>query len=126
MYQQDSFFDLSPLGQLGLAGISCALFALFLLLTWATLRRRSVLLRIPCALLLFYIFVWISPQVYFQYYHLIFDSLPTQWVIFPPPSPLKALEFMTLQGPENLSAHSQGLLGWCMLIAPNLWRGQGH
>lgn len=125
MYQQDSFFDLSALGQLGLVAISTALFAAALWIAWITLRARGLLLRIAGAFALLWLFVWLSPQVYYMYYYMIFPDLPLQWVIWPPPGPDKPLQMLFFQFRQNLSAHSQGLLGWCLFLipfAPALWR----
>ena len=118
MYSQDSFFDLTLWGRTGLVAISTVLFLLFFLGTWALLRSRPLWFRPPAALVIFWLFVWTSPQVYYQYYRLIIPDLPLQWVIWPPASPLVALDYLFFLGPQNLSAHSQGLLGWSLLAAP--------
>ena len=118
MYSQDSFFDLTPWGRTGLVAISTVLFLLTFFATRLLLRRQPAWLRPPAALLIFYLFVWVSPQVYYQYYRLIIPDLPLQWVIWPPENPRVALEYLFFQGPQNLSAHAQGLLGWSLLAAP--------
>lgn len=118
MYQNDSFFDLSPLGQIGLVGISTVLFFLVILAARALLMDRPVWLRVSGSLVIFWLFVWTSPQIYYQYYHLHFANLPHQWVISPFKNPAKAFNLLFFQGPQNLSAHSQGLLGWSLLAAP--------
>ena len=120
MYQQDSFFDLSLWERVGLLCISATLAILFLLATRALLRERPVWLRVAGALILFWIFVWVSPQVYYTYYRMIIPDLPLQWVIWPPPWPGKAVLMMAFSGPQNLSAHSQGILGWALVLAPFL------
>ena len=63
MYGQDSFFDLSPLGQAGLAGVSAGLFLIMVLGSWWLLRTRPVWARPVGSLVLFYAFVWVSPQI---------------------------------------------------------------
>ena len=118
MYQKDSFFDLSPWGQVGLVAISTFLFLLVLLAAWKLLKPRGSLIRIVGALVLFWLFVWLSPQVYYMYYWTYFPDLPMQWVIWPPPGPDKAVKMLFFQYRENLSAHSKGLLGWCLITAP--------
>jgi len=118
MYNQDSFFDLTPWGQVGLVCISATLFAIVFFSTRALLRNRPVWMKIGGALILFWLFVWMSPQVYYMYYRMIIPDLPLQWVIWPPESPLTALRYLVFQGPQNLSAHSQGLLGWSLIAAP--------
>ncbi len=123
MYAQDSFFDLSLWGRAGLLCLSATLFILFLFLARLLYRIPRLWPRILGSLLLFWIFVWVSPQIYYQYYHLLFEFLPDQWVIGWPPGPIKPLQFLTFQGPQNLSAHSQGVLGWCLLVVPLIQRG---
>lgn len=115
MYAQDSFFDLTLWGRIGLVGISTVLFALVVFAAWRLLRG-PVWFRISCALMLFWIFVWASPQVYYMYYRTIIPDLPLQWVIWPPPWPDQAARMLFFAGPQNLSAHSQGLLGWALLV----------
>ena len=118
MYSQDSFFDLSTLGQIGLLGISAALFVLALLAACTGLRKRGYGIRIAGAFVMFWLFVWLSPQVYYTYYWMIFPDLPVQWVVGPPPGPGKALNMLIFQYRATLSAHGQGILGWCLMIAP--------
>lgn len=124
MYNQDSFFDLNAWGQVGLVAISMVLFLLVLFTAWVMLKRHGALIRIGGALVLFWIFVWLSPQVYYMYYWMIFPDLPVQWVIWPPSGPDKAANMLLFQYRSNLSAHSQGVLGWCVIVAPfvsGLW-----
>lgn len=118
MYQQDSFFDLTPWGQVGLAGLSLVLFALSVIVTHLLLRRLPALGRVLGALVLFHIFVWVSPQIYYMYYRMVIPDLPLQWVIWSVPDATKALKMLVFQWRDNLSAHGQGILGWAMLIAP--------
>jgi len=115
MYQQDSFFDLSGWGQVGLACISLSLFLVMVFGTWALLRRQRMWVRIIGALFLFWLFVWASPQIYYQYYRVLIEGLPAQWVISPLRYPFRAIELLFAQGPSNLSAHSQGIMGWCLI-----------
>ncbi len=121
MYQNDSFFDLSFWERIGLVGISTTLAIVTLLLAWRLLRGGSVWLRVLGALALFWVFVWASPQVYYTYYRMIIPDLPLQWVIWPPASPAEAFRMLVFSGPQNLSAHSQGVLGWVLIITP--WIG---
>ena len=118
MYQKDSFFDLTSWGQVGLACISLTLFILMVFLAHRLLGPRPVWVRVLGALVLFYVFVWVSPQVYYMYYRMVIPDLPLQWVIWPPPEPTKALKMLVFQWRDNLSAHGQGVLGWGMLVAP--------
>jgi len=124
LYQQDSFFTLSGWGQVGLASISIALFALMVFSAWILLRRQDLLVRILGALFLFWLFVWMSPQVYYQYYRFLFDGLPAQWVISPFDDPFQTFKLLFWQGPSNLSAHSQGILGWSLIAVQFFKRPQ--
>ncbi|MEP2470200.1 MAG: hypothetical protein ABJH45_01360 [Paracoccaceae bacterium] len=117
MYTQDSFFDLSPLGQFGLACLSLTLFALVFAVARVVLWRRPAWLRVAGALGFFWAFVWLSPQVYYTYYWFLFTDLPVQWVIKPPVSVAKIIELLTFQGRQNLAAHGQALMGWALMGA---------
>lgn len=118
MYRHDSFFDLTPWGQVGLACLTVVLSLTVLLIARLSLRNRTVGLRILGSLSLFWLFVWLSPQIYYLYYRLIIEDLPLQWVIWPPPSVIEPLELLFFQGPHSLSAHGRGLLGWSLIVAP--------
>ena len=118
MYSQDSFFDLSFWERVGLVGISAMLATLTLLAAWVILRNRAPWLRILGALTLLWLFVWVSPQIYYTYYRMIIPDLPLQWVIWPPPGPGEALRMLIFSGPQNLSAHSQAVLGWALIALP--------
>ena len=69
-------------------------------------------------------FVWLSPQVYYVYYLMIFDGLPWQIVVRTPPGPGALVRLLAFQDKASLSAHGQAALGWAMLAAA-LWRGRG-
>ena len=119
MYESDSFFTLTGSGQVGLACLSLVLAVGMLALTLWLARGRA---RIMSAFGLFFLFVWLSPQVYYVYYRMIIDGLPQQWVIGAPRWG-EAFGYLTFTGPGSLSAHGQGLLGWLM-IGLALFRGK--
>jgi hypothetical protein len=74
MYDQDSFFTLGVLGQLGLLAISVSM---LIITTWAVMRIRAFwFTKLVIALIGFYLFVWLSPQIYYTYYLFIFDGSP--------------------------------------------------
>jgi len=118
MYRQDSFFDLTTWGQIGLACLSITLALVVFFAARRILKNQSVWIRVVGALVLFWLFIWVSPQIYYTYYLTIFPDLPLQWVIWPPESPTVAFQYLLFQGPHNLSAHSQGILGWSLILAP--------
>ena len=114
MYAEDSFYTLSGAGRIGLVLLSVCLSAAVLWLTWHLTTGRKILVRLGLGVLLFAGFVWLSPQAYYAYYLLLFDGLPLQNVIKPPPSPAQLIGLLTFNGPQTLSAHSLGLLGWAL------------
>ncbi len=120
MYDTDSFHTLSGLAQFGLLAVS-ATFAFALARTVrVTARGRHVFMRLAIWGLVFYLFIWLSPQGYYAYYMLIIDGLPRQWIIGTPTSLSEIAQFLTFTGPVTLSAHSLGILGWVLLILA-LW-----
>lgn len=120
MYLQDSFFDLSQWGRIGLVCISTFLFLSVFVITAKLLAKKPVWVKISGSLFIFWLFVWVSPQIYYMYYRTIFEDLPLQWVIWPIERSKVALEYLIFQGPQNLSAHSQALMGWALIAAPFL------
>lgn len=117
MFEQDSFFTLSGVGQLGLALLSCVFFLILLALNRKLARRRPLAVRIAVAALVFWAFVWLSPQVYYTYYLMIFDGLPVQVVIHQPPRLRTLAEILTFTHSHSLSSLGQTLLGWVLLIS---------
>ena len=118
MYQGDSFFTLSTGGQIGLAVLSGML--VFLAIGAVRLCRRKVAARAAApaiGLVLWWLFLWLSPQVYYLYYQLIFEDLPWQVVIGWPPGAVRLIELLTFQGNVTLSDHGVGALGWAMILA---------
>ena len=120
MYDGDSFFTLSALGQLGLALLSLFLGALTLWLAWLLGSGQGLVIRLCIAAFILILFVWLSPQIYYTYYMMLFDGLPIQSVIKSPPSPLALMKVLAFADRPTLSAHSKGLLGWTLLIAMGL------
>lgn len=119
MYEGDSFFTLTVAGRVGLVSISSCLALLWL---WAAyeMRRFPRIAAGACALALMWLFIWLSPQIYYMYYRLLFDDLPLQWVArWPEVSGF----FTTLlfRGRATLSAHSLALLGWVTISIAILW-----
>ena len=122
MYDGDSFFTLTLLQRVGLAGLSVVFALAALAITRVMTVLRPMLLRPPIWAVLFISFVWASPQGYYAYYRLIIDGLPAQSVIGDPPRPEALFALLTFRGPATLSAHSLGILGWAMLVVALLPR----
>ena len=116
MYAQDSFFTLSPAGQAGLAAVSLGLAGLAVWGAFVFARRQRWPLRLAVALIVFWNFLWLSPQIYYIYYWLIIEGLPLQWVLGAPPSPATILRLLTFGADATLSAHGQGVLGWALIL----------
>ena len=117
MYAGDSFYGLSAAGQgglmvlsslLALAAIACVL-ALFRL-------SKSLGLRMISALVVFWVFLWLSPQIYYLYYQITLDDLPWQIVIGGLPNPAALIELLLFGGPATLAGHAKGVLGWTLFI----------
>ncbi|MEO0547066.1 MAG: hypothetical protein AAF035_08965 [Pseudomonadota bacterium] len=116
LYDQDSFFTLSVAGRVGLVLLSATMAGLTLWLAWRWSRRKHILLRGLIGFGLFAAFEWLSPQVYYTYYLLLFETLETQWVIGPPPGLGTLFGLLTFTDNANLSFHSRGLLGWAVIL----------
>lgn len=116
-YGDDSFFALTLYGRIGLVILSTFLFVLMIILVRLVVTGWPLVVRLMLVLILLWLFMWLSPQIYYTYYGFLFDGLPRQWVIGEPPSLGMPLRVMTFTGPADLSHHSQGALGILMLFA---------
>ena len=118
MYEGDSFFTLSPAGQVGLAILSAVLAIGAVWIAWRLARRSGRVTRALIGLGVYMVFTWLSPQIYYAYYLMIFDGLPGQWVIKWPPEIATAVAEFTFTGRSSLGAHGRGILGWvCVLVS---------
>ena len=122
-YPNDSFFDLSFFGRLGVLSISGTLITLFaLFVVW---KSRKVLamaskqaisswfvLVIDCVLglALFGTLHALSPQAFYQFYHLIYPGLPNQIVVKTLFDYEGMMTFAALSTSGNLSQHLSGLV----------------
>ncbi|WP_306115165.1 MULTISPECIES: hypothetical protein [unclassified Roseovarius] len=116
MYQEDSFLTLGAWGRVGLVILSLCLAMLMLWVVRIAGRGRGIALRILLAFLLFWAFLWLSPQIYYLYYLMLFDGLPWQNVVQPPPSPSEVLKVLSFTDEISLSNHGKGVLGWAMIL----------
>ncbi len=116
MYTEDSFFTLSGAGQTGLILLSIVLFVLVIYVADRVGGAVPRLVALGSAIVGFWLFEWLSPQIYYFYYLTLFDGLPMQSVIQTPPPPGKLLRIISFQDEQTLSAHSRGLLGWIMIV----------
>ena len=122
-YPNDSFFDLSFFGRLGVLSISGTLIALFaLFLIWKSRKLLAItsrkagsvwlVLAVDCALglALFGTLHALSPQAFYQFYHLIYSGLPHQIVVKTLFDYEGMMTFATLSTSGNLSQHLSGLV----------------
>lgn len=116
MYESDTFFNLTILGRIGLGALSIALFAVVVAAFYFVARRMSLVSRIVTALVFLWVFIWLSPQIYYLYYILLFDGLELQNVIHLPPSAQEILSIMIFSDEAWLSSHAKALLGWIMIL----------
>ena len=117
MYAGDSFYGLLAAGQGGLVVLS-SLLALAAVAGVLALFRllKSLGLRMIAALAVFWVFLWLSPQIYYFFYQLLLDDLPWQIVIGWPPSPAALIDLLSFSGPATLAGHAKGVLGWTLFI----------
>lgn len=117
LYAQDSLFTLGWPARIGLILLSVTLTLAVLRAAWALAGIVPFFFPVPIITVgLFWLFVWLSPQVYYLYYQMIFDGLPWQIVIKWPPPGLQDLGALAgFSGPRTLSAHGQGVLIWLIL-----------
>jgi len=125
MYRDDSFFTLGLLEAAGLLVVT-VLLVLGMLALARRLRRGGLGRRLVAAAGLFWVFLWLSPQVYYVYYQLIFEGLPVQIVIGWPPGAETVLRRLVFAGPATLAAHGQGVLGWVLVVGAVRRRGFGR
>ncbi len=116
MYDGDTFFSLSMAVRIGLVFLSAGLAAL----TAAAFIRVGCRMSWPVRLLLapvfLWLFVWLSPQVFYLYYMAVYEDLPLQNVVQAPPAPGEILRLLGFEGTARLSHHAQGLMGWGLIV----------
>lgn len=122
LYAEDSFFTLGMGGRIGLVFVSVLLSVGSIWFVFWFVHGLGRFVRVLLALAVFYLFVWISPQIYYMYYLVIIDGLPLQWVIQSPPSWQKIIRLMTFTDRATLTEHGQGLLWWGLALVALLRR----
>lgn len=123
MYDQDTFFQLTLLARTGLVLLSLVMafvLIVLMLLVCKKLPRLNVLFgalsRVSIAILFLWLFVWLSPQIYYLYYLVIIGDLPWQNVISAPPSLGDLAHMLSFQSPNSLSRHAKAALGWVLMF----------
>lgn len=116
LYAEDSFFTLGIGGRIGLALISLVLCAACVWFVFWFVDGMGRVVRLLIAMVVFYMFVWLSPQIYYLYYLIIIDDLPLQWVVQTPPNWRKIGALVTFTDRATLTEHGQGVLWWLLAI----------
>lgn len=120
MYSEDSFYTLGTYGRLAVIAVSLGMFAVLLALGYVLAKARKGVVRIAIGMFLFWIFVWLSPQVYYTLYQFLFEGLPRQWVVGNPPMADELVRLIIFSDRQTLSAHGQGVLFWALMLLS--WR----
>ena len=115
MYENDSFLTLSIIERIGLLCVTLLLSIALIWLFWKAIYRINVWLRPFLALVFLYLFIWLSPQIYYLYYLVIFDFLDFKNVIHPPFNPLTLFNLLTFSESGKLADHGKGVLGWILI-----------
>ena len=140
-YEGDSFYTLGTIERAGLVTLTLILSAILLWVgtiksnflynspTINRLRNTTIypefaipIFDILIAFGLFYLFIWLSPQVYYTYYLLIFADLPLQTVIKDGPKFIELGNLVSMSNQGSLSIDGQGLLGRALMVQIILYR----
>lgn len=116
MYENDSFLTLSVAERIGLVCVTFLLSAALIWLFWVAIKRVNIWIGPLLALVFLYVFIWLSPQIYYLYYLVIFDFLDLKIVIHPPFNPLTLFNLLTFTESGKLADHGKGVLGWILIV----------
>ena len=123
IYERDTFFELTLPGRAGLTMLSILLAFIVIYIAYILYKKSlrqnpgiALGLRLVIAVTLLWLFLWLSPQVYYLYYQTIFDGLPWQIVIMAPPSISDLRDILFFQGRNSLAEHSKAALGWILIV----------
>jgi len=123
IYERDTFFELTLPGRAGLIMLSILLAFIVIYIAFILYKHRprqspgiDLGLRLLTAAILLWLFLWLSPQIYYLYYQAIFDGLPWQIVITTPPSIRDLGDILLFQNKNSLAEHSKAILGWILIL----------
>ncbi len=127
LYPEDSFHTLNLLPAFGLAALTLITTVALLAASWfatARLKRKFgkypvivIGLDLVSTLLLFWIVLSFTPQIFYSYYTIVMPGLPAQWVVhglLPFNDYLKVLKILP---DATLASHTAGLTGWVLLCS---------
>lgn len=118
MFEGDSYFILISGGEVALAALSGLL--VFLAVASVRVARRYV--NLPAAVpalgfVFFWVFVWVTPQIYYLLYMTLLEELEFRWVVGWPPGPQRLISLLTFQAEATKVDMAFGVLGWAMILA---------
>lgn len=126
-YGEDSFWTLALRDRFAVAGLAAALMllggwvAFRVACTMATrcdgLRLRVAMLtgNISITLACYFGLWFVSPQIFYSYYRLIFENLPQQWVIGSSAQLDRFVVALLFEGNISLADSAAGLYFWMLL-----------
>lgn len=128
MHDTYTILHLTPWTRVGLVCLSALLAALTLYATNRLHVKTRLVSLVPArriahfgiAFTMLWLFIWLSPQVYYQFYWAALSALPMQIVIGTPPSPMEIAGLLAIDIRADLPPIAQGLLGWS-LLAQAVW-----
>jgi hypothetical protein len=122
--QHDTYtiLHLTPWVRFGLVSLSAALAVLTLYLAHRAHKAirterpwRKFIAHLTIAVAAFWLFIWLSPQIYYLFYMACLPGLPAQVVVGWPPSPANLIKLLRINFMADLPPIAQGLLGWAVL-----------
>lgn len=116
MYANDSFFTLSLPGQFGLLLLSTFLTIIIFVGFWKLTKRCNIFFKLGLSVSILWLFVWLSPQIYYSYYLFLFDDLEFKNITKRPPTAADIVSLMTFSNRVDFSNHGKGLLGWGLIF----------
>jgi len=116
LYEKDTFFHLSLTGRIGLVILSATMAGVIIFTFVRFTKNFAIPVRLGLTVVTLWLFIWLSPQIYYLYYIQIISGLPMQNVIQWPPSLVEILQTIFFGHKSNLSNHAKGVLFWAMVF----------
>lgn len=117
MYDGDIFLALTSSGQWAVAALSAVLAFLAVVAVRLTRRHVSAAAAPAIGVVYWWLFLWLTPQLYYLLYMLLIEGLPFRLMVLWPPGAGRLLELLLFRSQVSLADHALGALGWAMLLA---------
>lgn len=118
MFEGDTYFIHVAGAEVALAVFSGLL--VFLAIAAVRLARRRVELAAAApaiGIVFWWLFLWLTPQLYYLLYVALSDALAFDLIIGWPPGPGRMMELLGFRGEASLTDFAVGVLGWAMILA---------